>query len=195
MLLRIFSYHQVMTSYLDFISVFGSGSESGAARELGFSSFKEQMTLRLGSPSSTTAVPDLGRSGRQFQLCYNLKGVKCLSDEGTSIKFKLWSIRQGALHHQFDVVEGTTLWIVTKGEVEEDIKARVQDMTGKDGRIEDRSYGDAKECFISSLAVHLLYSSWATEGWRWYIQWLEDVIEAEVNITVMVSFRYILTSP
>ncbi|KAI9795256.1 MAG: hypothetical protein M1833_007278 [Piccolia ochrophora] len=172
MLVRILSYHQVMPSYLDFISVFGSHRLS---RELRFSGFREQTLLT--HPPDGLAVRNLGRTGRQFQLCYNLKAVACLSNASTTIKNKEWSIRQAAFHHQFDVVEGTTLWIITKGNL--DMKERIQSLTSKDGRQEDRSFGTLEECFKSSLAVHLLYCHWSMEEWRWYIQWLEDVIDLE----------------
>lgn len=163
-----------MPGYLDFISVFGTQSRP---RDLRFSGFREQ-TL-LSNPPCGPSVPALGRSGRQFQLCYNLKSVSSLSPAGTPTKNKEWSIRQAAFHHQFDIDEGTTLWIVAKGDWE--IKERIQDMTGKDGRPEDKSFDKPEECFRSSLAVHLLNSHWSTEDWRWYIQWLEDVVDQEVN--------------
>jgi hypothetical protein len=174
MLLRILSYHQVMPAYLDFISVFGSQSH---ARDLRYSGFREQ-TLRLGQVGGLL-MPSFGRSGRQYQLCYNLKSVTCLSPANTSAKTKEWSIRQAAFHHQFDLDLGTTLWIVAKGNL--DLKEQIQDLTGKDGRPEDRAFGTGEECFKSSLAVHLLYCHWSTEAWRWYLQWLEDVIDLEVS--------------
>src|SRR4051812_6406937 len=72
MLTRILSYHQVMPSYLDFMAVFGRQSD---ARDLRFSGFREQ-TL-FSNPSLMPSEPGLGRSGVQFQLCYNLKSVTC----------------------------------------------------------------------------------------------------------------------
>ena len=174
MLDRILTYHQVMPSYLDFLFFLGAQSEP---RDLRFSAFREQTFL--SSPPRALAIPSLGRSGRQFQLAYNLKAVACLSPANTSLKWKQWSIRQAAFHHQFDVVEGTTLWIVTKGNL--DIKERVQAMTGEGGRPEDKAFGNPEACFRSSLAVHLLYGQWSLEEWRWYIQWLEDVVEQEVR--------------
>lgn len=173
MLLRTLSYHQVMPVYLDFISVFGQQSRP---RDLRFSGFREQ-TL-LSGPLKGPVIPDLGRSGRQFQLCYNLKSVSPPSSVDP-MDAKEWPIRQAAIHHQFDVLEGTTLWLITKGNL--DLKDRIQDMTGKDGRPEDRAFGTREECFKSSLAVHLMLCHWSTEEWRWYIQRLETVIEEEVG--------------
>ncbi|KAI9767403.1 MAG: hypothetical protein M1839_004507 [Geoglossum umbratile] len=178
MLLRILTFHQVMPEYLDFVSVFGSQSKP---RDLRFSGFRERILLSQ-PPSQELRIPSLGRSGREYQLCYNLKGVTDLTPKATSAKDKQWTLRQAAFHHQFDVEKGTSLWIVTKGDLE--IKERVQEMTDENGRKEDRSYGAPPACFKSSLSVHLLHSYWSTENWRWYIQWLEDVIEQETNLAV-----------
>ena len=180
MLVRILSYHQVMPVYLDFISVFGLQTHS---RDLRFSGFREQ-TL-LNKPTDGLSMLSLGRSGRQYQLCYNLKSVACVSAAITTSNEKEWSVREAAFHHQFDVEQVTTLWIVTKGDL--DIKEQVQQMTGKDGRQEDRSFDTPEECFKSSLAVHLLYCHWSTEAWRWYLQWLEDVTDQEVSDTPVHS--------
>jgi hypothetical protein len=98
---------------------------------------------------------------------------------------KEWPIRQAAIHHQFDVLEGTTLWLITKGNL--DLKDRIQDITGKDGRPEDRAFGTSEECFKSSLAVHLMLCHWSTEEWRWYIQRLEAVIEEETENALLGS--------
>ncbi|KAL8652195.1 MAG: hypothetical protein Q9210_002830 [Variospora velana] len=173
MLTRILTYHQVMPCYLDFMSVFGL---SKSARELRFSGFRAQVLLKNPAPDS--AIPDLGRSGRHFQMCYNLKSVARVPDE----KRVLWSIRQAAIYHQFDIEKGTALWIVTKGNLE--IKDRIKTLTGKDGRAEDRAFDTPEQCLKSSLAVHLLHCHWSTEDWRWYVQSLEDQIDTETEIAV-----------
>ncbi|KAL9021295.1 MAG: hypothetical protein Q9185_001500 [Variospora sp. 1 TL-2023] len=173
MLTRILTYHQVMPCYLDFMSVFGL---SKSARELRFSGFRAQVLLKNPTPNS--AMPDLGRSGRHFQMCYNLKSVARVPDE----KRVVWSIRQAAIYHQFDIEKGTALWIVTKGNLE--IKDRIKTLTGKDGRAEDRAFDTPEQCLKSSLAVHLLHCHWSTEDWRWYVQSLEDQIDTETEIAV-----------
>ena len=175
MFLRILSYHQVMANYLDFISVFGSQREP---RDLKYSGFREQTTL--GQPADASRILVLGRSGRQYQLSFNLKGVSQVPIPNKPGKNR-WSIRQAAIHHQFDVELGTTLWIITKGD--RDLKERVEDMTAPPpyGRAEDQAFGTPEESFKSSLAVHLLLCNWSTEEWRWYIQYLEISIENEVS--------------
>lgn len=169
------SYHQVMPVYLDFMLVFGGQSD---ARDLRFSGFHQQ--IRLRNPVNGHAAPELGRSGRQFQLCYNLKGVQFKKPSEEHIKLDEWSIRDAAIYHQFDVEYGTTLWIVTKGG--RDILDRYLDMVGPTGRPEDKGFQDAIACFRSTLVTHLLYCHWSTEDWRWYIVWLETVVEKEVSI-------------
>ena len=165
-----------MPDYIDFISVFGSQSEP---RDLRFSGFRGR-TLLPNRPHDL-AIPSLGRSGRQLQLCYNLKSVACLSTTKTDTRDREWSIRQAAFHHQFDIIEGTTLWIVAKGDLE--IKTRVQEVTGNDGRPEATDFGTPERSFKASLAIHLLYCHWSTEGWRWYVKWLEEIIDQEVSNT------------
>ncbi|KFY48912.1 hypothetical protein V495_00927 [Pseudogymnoascus sp. VKM F-4514 (FW-929)] len=173
MMVRILSHHQVMPCYLDFLFPFGLQS---LPRDFRFSAFREQTLIK--SPARSPAIPGLGRSGRQIQLSFNLKGVSCTLDSKDILE-KRWSPRQAAVHHQFDVELGTTLWILTKGDLE--LKDRIQDLTGSKGRLEDRSFGTVAQCLISSLAVHLLLCHWSCEEWRWYILWLEEVIEYETK--------------
>lgn len=184
MLLRVLSYHQVMPAYLDFISVFGSQDDP---RDLRFSGFREQTLISQGSNIRGPAVLSLGRSGRQIQLSYNLKAVACTSL--INAENKTWSIRQTAFHHQFDVENGKSLWIVTKGDLQ--IKDRIEEMTGQNGKPEDRNVSTLQDCFKFSLKSHLLCCHWSTEEWRWYIQWLEEMIDIEVR----KSLRQLILCP
>ncbi|KAH7390459.1 hypothetical protein BKA66DRAFT_568404 [Pyrenochaeta sp. MPI-SDFR-AT-0127] len=176
-LTQIMTYHQVMPVYLDFMLVFGAQSD---AKDLRFSGFREQ--IRLKTPPSEHSIPSLGRSGRLFQLCYNLKGVQSKTKSHENIKLDEWSIRQAAVFHQFDVEYGTTLWVVTKGG--KDILDRYKELTGPNGRSEDRTFQDPESCFRSSLSTHLLICHWSTEEWRWYIRWLEQVLDHESSMAV-----------
>ncbi|EXJ79745.1 hypothetical protein A1O3_08028 [Capronia epimyces CBS 606.96] len=178
MLAQILTFHQVMPIYLDFISVFGAQSEP---RDRRFSGFREQSTL--SDPPRGLAIPSLGRSGRQYQLCYNLKSVALVSKDATNPRFHEWSIRPAVIHHQFDIVTGTSLWIVTKGN--RDLHERYKELTGNEARPEDRSFGTVGECLRSSLAAHLMFCHWSTENWRWYMLWLETVIEEETSMVIL----------
>ena len=183
MLCRLFTHHQVMPQYLNFMSVFSMSPEkddmSFGGRDLRFVGFQVQNALCRNS----MAIPGLERSGRRFQMCYNLKTAVKRSESS-------WSIKQAAFHHQFDIETGNALWISTKGGLE-DIKGKVESLTGSSGRLEDRSFGDALECFISSLAVHLMYCHWSTEGWCLCIQHIEREVEREVSsYQAQLSKRY-----
>ena len=156
--------------------VFGAQSD---ARDLRFSGFRDQIRLKL--PFSGHSAPNLGRSGKHFQLCYNLKGVQPKQTSSENIKLDEWSIRDAAIHHQFDVEFGTTLWIVTKGSM--DLRDRYDELTRPAARSDNESYSDTAACFRSSLATHLLYCQWSTENWRRYLVWLERVVEQEVSVT------------
>lgn len=178
MLAEILTFHQVMPDYLDFMFTFGLQSEP---RDHRFSSFREQRSFR---PSKTSlAIEPLGRSGRQYQLCYNLKGVSLKGQDPEDPSLDQYSIRPAAFYHRFDVDNGNALWIVTKGG--NDIEDRFKELTGRDARPEDRSFNDLSECLRSSLAAHLLFCHWSMEGWRDHIKWLELIVDNETKIAVV----------
>lgn len=181
MLVRVLSYYQVMPSYLEFLLVFGIHKHS---REQRFSSFRSELALSNGKNS---AIDILGRSGHQLQLCYNLKTVGKWTEKGRLMPIdENWSFRQGAFYHQFDVQNGNSLWIITRAGL--DIKQRVESMTGKAGRSEDREFQNISQCLKSSLAVHLLLCHWSLENWRAYFQWSEDIVEHEVVKSSTIIF-------
>lgn len=171
MFARILTFHQVMPAYLDFVMAFGRQDEP---KDLRFSSFKKQVSL---APSARLPeMVDLGRSGQQYQLCYNLKHVSREKEGGFSM------IRQAAIHHQFDVVTGKTLWLVTSGR--RSLQERYKDLTGKEAKAQNKSFKSPLECLQSSLAAHLMFSSWSSENWRWYIKSLENNLEEATGLTV-----------
>ena len=171
-----------MPSYIDFLSVFTVDIRRKVeAIELRFSGFRERVLL--SKLARGLELDHLALSGRNYQLCYNLKCV-ALKEGGPRIPKLaqwLWSARQGSFHHQFDLKEGTSSWIITSAR--EDLQDRVKELTGDEGRTEDKTFTNSATSFISSLAVHLLLAQWATEDWRGYIRWLEQVLEEKVCLT------------
>ena len=170
MLTRTLSYHQVAPGYLDFLFVFGKQTNP---IDQAFAGFREQTSFRCDPNSPDLAV--LGRSGKQLQLCYNLKGVASKSPPTSSIGSMEWSIRQVAVYHKYDFGTGKTLWILTRGGL--DIKTRVEGLIGS----ANYSLDSAESSFRSSLALHLLYSYWAAENWRWYLRWRERLFADTVS--------------
>ncbi|ERF73564.1 hypothetical protein EPUS_07498 [Endocarpon pusillum Z07020] len=177
MLTRIMTYHQVTPQFFEFLFLFGQRSN---AHDLRYSGFREKTSLDFPSPGQ--ALPALGRSGKHFQLCYNLKRPESLTPPGTPFRDQEWSIRPAAIFHHFDVETGGTMWIVIKRDL--GLKEDIQELTGPDGRIKDRSFATPGQSFRSSLAVHSLLAHWATTNWRWYIQYLEDTVDKETQAAV-----------
>lgn len=164
-----------MPVYLDFMLVFGGQSD---AKDLRFSGFREQ--IRLKAPDSGHSAPELARSVKHFQICYNLKGVQHKKEDAENAKLDEWSVRDTAIYHRFDVEYGTALWIVTKGG--RDLRDRYADLTTPMSRPDKNMYNDPTSCFRTTLMTHLLYCQWSTEDWRWYILYLEGMVEQEVSV-------------
>lgn len=182
MLTRLMTYHQFTPRFLEFLFLFGQRSN---AHDLRYSGFREQTNLEAPSPGQK--LPALGRSGRNFQLCYNLKRPENLSPTGTPLRDQEWSIRPAAILHYFDIESGGTVWMVIKRDLE--LKESIQELTGPSGRAEDRSFATPDQSFRSSLTIHTLFVHWATSNWRWYIQFLEETIDEEVRaISVRLIF-------
>ncbi|KAI6083813.1 hypothetical protein F4821DRAFT_244006 [Hypoxylon rubiginosum] len=178
MLTDILTFHQVMPSFLEFLYVFGQQSEPA---DLQFSGFREQVVL--SNPPSDLIQPGLGRSGMHYQICYNLRGVALAEENRADFMDNVWSIRQAVFHHQFDVLNGNTLWIVIKGNLE--IQQRFKALTDKNARPQDKSFATTEDCFRSSLSAHLMYCYWATEDWRWHIKWLERAVDKQHIMSVL----------
>ena len=201
---RIFTYFQVMPSYVDFVSVFtAKRTEEVDVSDIRFSSFRER--VRLGPGAQGLDLPHLGLSGRGYQLSYNLKNIANKSRDDPrwaagipQHKWK-WSTRQAVFHHQFDMAHGTTLWILTSAR--ETLQERVENLVDQsstalpsgarpravnkneevESRIEDRTFSTVEDCFVASLSVHLLLAQYSSEDWRGYLRWLEQMLESKVR--------------
>src|SRR5689334_11632752 len=100
---KILTYFQVMPSYIEFMSVFTVvfGHQVEAV-ELRFSGFRERVLLSHSARGLN--LEELALSGRNYQLCYN---IKCVARKYPHSKKEnwLWSARQASIHHQFDMAE------------------------------------------------------------------------------------------
>jgi hypothetical protein len=127
-------------------------------------------------------APSLGRSGQQFQLSYNLKTIAPPKEAQQQTSSSPWARRQCAVHHQFDMVHGTALWILTAAY--ETLKLSIQDLLPSDGLPPDLGFDTIEACFKTSLAVHLVHCRWSMDHWRWYLQWLEEAVDTLVRCTL-----------
>jgi hypothetical protein len=168
MLVAALTHHQVMAAFLDFVFPFGMQEHP---QDFYFSGLREES--RLQSPPCGLVVPELGRSGREIRLCYNLKSV----ETSKSNRDWPWSIRQTAIYHSFDVETGKSFWMVVKGS--ELIKARIKAATSKGatGATSLKSFSSMTQAFASTLATHLVLCDWCDEEWRWYLNYLEKRLQ------------------
>ncbi len=167
---RLLSYHQVLPYFLDFLDVYGSPSAED--RDLRFSGFRSE--IYLNNPEKGTIIDDLKRSGRRYQLCYNLKTVvqKSIDQKGPVVGLR--KIRQAAVHHQLDIGSGTQLWLF--GDPHAAMKGVVTEIVN-DQRNHRNKFETIPASFKTSLDVHLGIARWSTEGWRQHILSLEETIE------------------
>ncbi|KAL0253079.1 hypothetical protein SLS55_010529 [Diplodia seriata] len=166
MMSLLFTYNQVIPAFLDFVLTFGRREH---AQELHYGGFRSESRLL----DSSMRIPEMGRSGRNFRLCYNLKSVE-RSPRQTDWP---WSVRQTAIHHTFDIVTGRAAWIVVKGDGL--MENRVKEATDPSSRAAASQFDTNSRSFASSLNTHLIYIDWAGENWQSYIDFLEDEAQVE----------------
>ncbi|KAH8894395.1 hypothetical protein GQ53DRAFT_745072 [Thozetella sp. PMI_491] len=184
---KVLTYFQVMPNYIDYLSVFKVNEDAETeVSDLRFSGFHER--LLIAKPSRGLVVPQACLGGRNYQICYSLKSVanKSQGEKLSRDKWQ-WSPRQSAIHHQFDLEQGVSLWIVTGRST---LRDRIEEMTGAGGRSQDRNFSSTAASFISSLAVHLTLAQWASEDWQGYVRWLEEVLE-EKTIEAMRDATFV----
>ena len=137
-----------------------------------FSGFRSEVYLQ--NPEKGVIIDDLKRSGRRYQLCYNLKTVVLKSLDPKDPVAGLWKIRQAAVHHQLDIGSGTQLWIF--GDPHAAMKDIIREVVN-DQRNHRNKFETIPASFKSSLDVHLGIARWSTEGWRQHILSLEETID------------------
>lgn len=172
MLSFLFTYHQVMPAMLDFIFPFGKQIH---AQDSYFGGFREES--RLDVERRGPRIIELGRSGIELRMCYNLRSV----ERSQSDPELPWSIRQSAMYHSFDLGSGQSLWINVKGN--ELIKNRIVNT------VTQPSSDSQSEAFSMALAAHLLFCDWSVENWRWYINYLENRIQVLAGNAVALDIE------
>jgi hypothetical protein len=172
------SYHQIMPSFLDFLFSYGAQHH---AKDFFFTGFRHETRLSVGDRGPS--IPALGRSGRSLQLCYSLRSVEASYDQE---KWP-WSIRGTAAHHAFDFETGRTSWLMVKGEGGASMKERVQSETTSGHTSGFKNFDTRDQAFSSTFSSHLLLCNWAAENWRWYINYMEQEVQAITRKTLSVT--------
>ncbi|KAI0868470.1 hypothetical protein GGS24DRAFT_482338 [Hypoxylon argillaceum] len=169
-LLRILSHHQVMPTYIDFLLVYGAQEED---RELRYNAFRTRTTFINPEPGSI--IPDLNRSGRQHEICYNLKAVAPRDPTRSQPTKNRWRIRQSAVYHRLDLGTGSALWIIA--DPRESVKKVVGEILPEGLTPRGFRFDSFPESFNSSLGTHLALAQWASDEWRWHLRFLEETID------------------
>lgn len=148
MLLRLLSYHQVPVQYFNLLS---STIQSRTPSAIEHGSFWARQSL-----SNSTAgieASDHGRSGRQYEMAFGLKGVE-RRKETQPLQMHEWSVRSATIYHKFDILHGSSLWLLGKAEGTSHIRC---DESRKYGRDEhNSSHNSPAGSYVANLAIHLL---------------------------------------
>lgn len=116
-------------------------------------------------------MPQLGRSGQDYHMCFNLKSV-----ERTFTNSHMpWSLRQIVVYHSYDTLTGQAFWIILKGNsaMKDDLEKSVPRRQQQD----QDSYSTLIQSFSATIQVLLEVCQWTRQGWRWYINHLETRLD------------------
>ncbi|KAK1719273.1 hypothetical protein BDP67DRAFT_504785 [Colletotrichum lupini] len=172
MLRRLLTHYQVMPQFLDFICLYGSSdTEDNGLR---FSGFKSAKVLK--NPTPAMCIPQMDRSGRAFQLCYNLKVTRWGEVDNTMS----WTIEQYAVYHRFDVGTGVQVWMI--GDPHAEIKERVGEMFRERGAHQSK-FDTIDHALGSSLETHLALAAWVTSQWKRAVLDLGKIIH-DLNLEI-----------
>jgi len=185
-LMCIGSYHQVMPDYMDFLSVYGMRSSGKVDAGLRFTGFRSRLVCSHPLPGH--AIVDIGRSGKRFELCYNLKSavrqleMKAAQPLDTEINQPQdlgFAIRQAAVYHRFDLKTHRSFWMTTDPGA--DLRDTISHLLRNELQPSEIFSDDTStfnDALRFSLDIHLALAEWVTEDWKWYVDRLEDRVEA-----------------
>jgi hypothetical protein len=175
MLMYMLTYYQVMPAFLDFIFPFGLQEH---AQDFHFSGFREETHLLPAEKS--LEIWEIGRSGQNICMCFSLKGI-----ERSDAQSWPWSMRQTSAYHSFDVETGRSLWILVKGN--EVIKERIQSATRPDRISQNGTLNEPSRVLRTAFETHLILCEWSAESWRWYMNYLEGVLQDITNRSLAIK--------
>lgn len=176
MLMFAFTYHQIMAEFTEFLFPFG---KQDYPQDFHFSGLRQE--IRLCEDEKGLDLSNIGRSGQDFRMCYNLKSV-----ESSPIQKQWpWSIRQCAVYHSFDIKTGRGFWLIIKAD--ELIKNRIKDATNPTNH-PNLDLNSISNAFSETLNSQLVIINWCRESWRWYLSALENVQEQATRRAKLIRF-------
>ena len=175
MMLWLLSIFQTMPNFLEFVFPFG---EQLYDYDFQFSAFRSD--IRLGKDSTRGEYIDVLRSGKDFQMCYNLKTIESKKADQWQ-----WSARQAAIFHSFDVVTGQANWIIIKAKG--NLRERLAEALRAAILAKQDIYEEMSTKFANSLMCHLVVVDWCAENWRWYVKYLEEQLEISTSRALLYN--------
>ncbi|KAF7519949.1 hypothetical protein G7054_g12937 [Neopestalotiopsis clavispora] len=176
---RLMTYHQISPKFFDFLDAYGI--PSGINRELRFNGFRTE--TYLADPDPGLILPELGRSGRCYQISYSLKTAnrqEWMKEPITGLS--LWQLRQTAIHHQFDIGSGVQLWVF--GDTGAALQTRIAEIVSSQQNHQEM-FKSVSTSFKSSLQTQMNLAKFSMEGWREYLQYLEETVEDVISRLVL----------
>lgn len=177
----LFTYHQVMPVFLEFLFNFRKHEYKKNFDFSGFKANELAMTRPLRVPGGSSII-----STAQLQLCYNLK---CMESTPRPPEWP-WSKRQVVVFHGFNISSGDAVWITIKGNT--DVSPRIEQLVQESAPSDPATMLDAAGAFDATLATHLAYCEMATENWAAYVAFLEDQLQDKTRYALLAE---IPTSP
>lgn len=145
-------------TFIDFVSAFGLTHYPTDYHMTGFDS---DDTLAVKDPSKLLTIPTIGRSGREHRMQYLLRSAeRDYASDGS----RKWNIRQTAVYHTFDMIEGKALWINMKANSL--LEDRIKEATADSAIMNSAAISDLAESFSSTLTIHLIFLEWCDQDWR-----------------------------
>jgi Mg2+ and Co2+ transporter CorA len=160
--------------------VYGAEEED---RELRYNAFRTRTTFI--NPEPGNIIPDLNRSGRQHEICYNLKAVTPKDAMKNQTIKNRWKIRQAAVYHRIDLGTGSTLWIIA--DPREAVKRVIGEILPEGSIPRGFQFDSFSGSFCSSLDTHLTLAQWASDEWRWHLHSLEETIDSLTRSALLLD--------
>lgn len=156
------TYQQVSADFIDLLYSFGVASNL-APNDFHHTRFIWEYT---GEASPLLySIPELGRSGVEMIVGYKLSAME------ESDFDKQWTMRQTAVYHSLDLLNGRSFWVTVKANGV--IRNRIVEASSSSSGPLSVVPNDLQSSLRNALATHLIMLQWCTDGWRWYVSHLE----------------------
>jgi len=164
MLLKLMAHHHVSPCYLKLITSFCYDS---TASDPNIGSFYSKTYFKSFGPK----VARLGRSGRHFQMAFQLTSYYKDSDRVDNETRFTWAKYRAAVYHHFDIEEARSLWIITTPRRSEPRSEERELWRGIDESA-NKSFATASthEAWLkANLGVFLALADWSWSRWCVYV--------------------------